>query len=251
VITLAHVSDLHIGQDRGDGGERALRRARQVVDHLNAMAGSVDAVLVTGDLADHGTRDEYRTVAELLGALRFPVLTCPGNHDDRAAYRAVLLDDGHGGGDPVNHVRRLPGLTVAMCDSSIPGQDDGLLEDTTLTWLDKVLSENADEPALVCFHHPPAPLHVPLVDAIRLSEADRLADVLAQHDNAVAVLCGHAHTGVAATFAGRPLIVAPGVVSTVLTPFESDVGIDYDLPPSVAFHVLDDDRGLVTHFRGV
>ena len=75
--------------------------------------------------------------------------------------------------------------------------------------------------------------------------------MVAQHDNVLAVLCGHAHTGASATFAGRPVIVAPGVVSTVLPPFESAAGIDYDLPPSIAFHVLDDDRGLVTHFRSV
>lgn len=250
MITLAHISDLHIGQDRGDGGARALLRARQVVDHLNGMAGAVDAVLVTGDLADHGTADEYRTVAELLATLRFPVLTCPGNHDDRVAYQTVLLGESDEGGEPVNHVHRLPGLTIAMCDSTIPGQDDGLLDDTTVTWLDKVLTESADEPALVCFHHPPVLLHVPVVDAIRQFEAERLAELLGKHDNVVAVLCGHAHTGAAATFAGRPVIVAPGVVSTVLPPFESGAGIDYERPPSIAFHVLDD-RGLVTHFRSL
>jgi Icc protein len=251
VITLAHISDLHIGQDRGDGGARALRRARQVVDHLNGMAGAVDAVLATGDLADHGTADEYRTVAELLATLRFPVLTCPGNHDERVAYQTVLLREPDEGGAPVNHVHRLPGLTVAMCDSTIPGRDDGLLDDTTLTWLDKVLSDSGDEPALVCFHHPPVRLHIPTVDGIRQFGAERLTDMVAQHDNVLAVLCGHAHTGATATFAGRPVIVAPGVVSTVLPPFESAAGIDYDLPPSIAFHVLDDDRGLVTHFRSV
>jgi 3',5'-cyclic-AMP phosphodiesterase len=257
VITLAHVSDLHIGQDRGDDGARAALRARNVVDHLNAMPGPIDAVLVTGDLADHGTAAEYRTVAEILGALRFPVLTCPGNHDRRGPYRTVLLGetggngDSGGDGEPVNRLHRLPGLTVAMCDSTIPGRDDGLLDDTTVAWLDAVLSENGAEPALVCFHHPPVLLHMPFVDRIRQFGAERLADVLARHDNAVAVLCGHAHTGAAATFAGRPVIVAPGVVSTVMPPFESAVGIDYELPPSIALHVLDDDRGLVTHFRSV
>jgi 3',5'-cyclic AMP phosphodiesterase CpdA len=253
-VTLAHVSDLHIGQDRGDGSDRALRRARAVVDYLNAMPGDVDAVLVTGDLADHGTPEEYRTVAQLLAALRFPVLTCPGNHDDRGAYQATLLDEPDESGQPVNRVHRLPGVTVAMCDSTIPGRDDGLLEDNTLTWLDKVLSDAPnDEPALVCFHHPPVRLAIPVADKIRQFGAERLADLLERHANVAAVLCGHSHTGAAATFAGRPLVVAPGVVSTILMPFESDLpyGLDYDLPPAVAFHVLDDDRGLVTHFRSL
>lgn len=248
-MILAHISDLHIGQDQVDGGARALRRAQDTVDRLNRIDGELDGVLVTGDLADHGLPEEYETVRELLAALRFPVLVCPGNHDDRAAYLGALLQEPHEDG-PVNRVHRIGGYTVAMCDSSIPRRNEGLLDDDTLTWLDKVLSDTED-PALVCFHHPPVRLGIPFVDGIMLTGPERLADVLAQHDNVLAVLCGHAHTGAATTFAGRPLVVAPGVVSTAVLPFESDDVVDYGLPPAVAFHVLDGDRGLVTHFRSL
>jgi Icc protein len=248
-VILAHISDLHIGQEQGDGGARALRRARDTIERLNRIDGDLDGVLVTGDLADHGLPEEYETVRELLATLRFPVLVCPGNHDERAAYLAALLQEPHEDG-AVNRVHRLAGYTVAMCDSSIPRRNEGLLDDDTLTWLDKVLSDTED-PALVCFHHPPVRLGIPFVDGIRLQDAERLADVIGQHDNVVAVLCGHAHTGATTTFAGRPLVVAPGVVSTAVLPFESDDVIDYGLPPAVAFHFLDGDRGLVTHFRSL
>lgn len=247
-MILAHISDLHIGQDRdGDGGARALRRAEQVIDYLNALPGELDGVLATGDLADHGTPDEYRIVRELLGTLRFPVLTCPGNHDDRVAYQTTLLAESDGGGEPVNHVHHLAGFTIAMCDSTIPRQNPGLLDDITLTWLDKVLSDTED-PALVCFHHPPVKLHLPVLDGILLRNADQLAEVL--NDKVVAVLCGHAHTAATTTFAGRPLVVAPGVVSTAVLPVEGDHVIDFDLPPAIALHVVGD-HGLVTHFRSL
>jgi 3',5'-cyclic-AMP phosphodiesterase len=249
-VILAHISDLHIGQERGgDGGARALRRARDTVEWLNRVEGDLDAVLVTGDLADHGLPEEYATVREVLGALRFPVLTCPGNHDEREAYLAGLLGEPPGSG-PVNRVHRVGGYTVAMCDSSIPGRNDGLLDDGTLTWLDEVLADSED-PVLVCLHHPPVRLGIPFVDGIRLTEADRLAEVLLRHDNAAAVLCGHAHTGATATFAGRPLVVAPGVVSTAVLPFEGGDVLDHGPPPAVAFHVVAGDRGLVTHFRSL
>jgi Icc protein len=143
-------------------------------------------------------------------------------------------------------------VTVALCDSSIPGRDDGLLADETLDWLDAVLTDSgADVPALVGFHHPPVPLHVPFIDELRQRGADRLEALLGRHPAVVAVLCGHAHTPAATTFAGRPLLVAPGVVSTLRFPWESgDDVLDYDLPPALAYHVLDQGR-LTTHYRVV
>ena len=252
-MILAHISDLHIGQDRGDGGARALQRAQAVVERLNGLDGELDGVLVTGDLADHGLPEEYATVRELLATLRFPVATCPGNHDERRAFLGTLLQEPDEDG-AINRVHRMGGYTIAMADSSIPGRDDGHLDDDTLTWLDKVLAET-DDPALICFHHPAVRLGIPFVDGIRLTEPEGLAEVVHAHDNVVAVLCGHAHTGATTTFAGRPLVVAPGVVSTAVLPFESTAVVDYGLPPAVAFHLFDDnaadDRGLVTHFRSV
>jgi Icc protein len=109
----------------------------------------------------------------------------------------------------------------------------------------------ADLPAFVCFHHPPVVLGIPYVDGIRQFGAERLAAVVARHPNVVALLCGHAHTPAAGTFAGRPLLVAPGVVSTVLLPFESDAIVDLGLPPMLAFHILDQDGRLTTHYRAV
>ena len=53
----------------------------------------------------------------------------------------------------------------------------------------------------------------------------------------------------ASTFAGLPLLVAPGVVSTLRLPWEGRGDIDEDLPPAVAFHVLDDHGRLTTHYR--
>ena len=69
----------------------------------------------------------------------------------------------------------------------------------------------------------------------------------------VAVLCGHDNRAVASTwFAGRQLLVAPGVASTALLPVERPGGdvLDDDAPAAIAFHLLEDGR-LTTHFRVV
>ncbi|MEV8096533.1 metallophosphoesterase [Kitasatospora sp. NPDC085879] len=251
---IAHFSDIHLGQvrpgpDGPDGGARAEARAARVMAYLEALPGRIDAVLVTGDIADHGAPEEYAAAARVLASGRWEVLTCPGNHDVREAYRAGLLGEEPSAG-PVNRLHELPGLTVLAADSSIPGRDEGRIDEETLAWLDTTLSRaRRDVPAVVAFHHPPVVLHAPYVDEIRLLDEQRLAAVLRCHPQVAAVLCGHAHTPAATAFAGLPLAVAPGVVSTVTLPFEGGEGIVFDHPPMLAFHILDEQRRLTTHHR--
>lgn len=245
MAVVAQVSDLHI-----DGTTRNTERASRVMAYLDRLPRPVDAVLVTGDIADHGREDEYETAAKLLASSRVPVLTCPGNHDRRPAYRQVLL--GQRPSDaPINRSHEIGGAIFAMCDSTIPGRDDGLLAEETLGWLADELAAAAGRPVFVCFHHPPVILHSPFIDEIRQRAEQRLADLVAGHPGTVAVLCGHAHTAAATTFAGRPLLVAPGVASTLRLPWEPGDVLDYEAPPAIAFHVLDDDRRLTTHYRVV
>lgn len=246
-LVVAHVSDTHL-----DGGERNAERAARVMTYLNELPGPVDAVVVTGDIADHGLAPEYEQARKLLTS-PLPLFTCPGNHDVRAAYREVLLGDEPADG-PVNRLYEVAGAAFALCDSSIPGRADGFLTDETLDWLDAALatsSRTSGTPVFVAFHHPPVTLHSPFIDAIRQHGEQRLAAVVAGHPDVVAVLCGHAHTGAASTFAGRPLLVAPGVVSTLRLPWEGGADLDYDLPPAIAFHVVDEDWRLTTHYRVV
>jgi 3',5'-cyclic AMP phosphodiesterase CpdA len=243
-MIIAHISDTHL-----DGGERALARTRRVMRYLRGCR--VDVILVSGDLADHGEIQEYEQVKVELTA-DVPVLMLPGNHDRRSAYRKVLLD---GEGDaPINQLHRVGGALFALCDSSIPGRNDGLLAPETLAWLRGVLA-TADAPVFIGLHHHPIPLHNPLVDSIGLVNADDLAPIIVESGQVAAVLCGHAHAAAAGTFAGRPLLAAPGVVSTTRLPWTTDEELtwlntaDLDDAPGVAFHLLDDDGGLTTHFR--
>lgn len=256
VTVIAHLSDIHI-----DGSSRSVDRTRAVMNHLENLPYDLDAVLVTGDIADHGQPDEYECARELL-ATRHPLLVCPGNHDERAAFRAVLLrqQDVQQAADspepepaPVNQVLRLDRCVIAACDSSVPGSVHGYLDDQTLAWLEDVLCGTPEQvPVLVAFHHPPDVLHVPFIDAMHLRGADRLAAVARKHPNIAGYLCGHAHTPVASTFAARPLRGAPGVASTLALPWEEQQPPGHILPaqpPALAYHVLDDAGRLVTHHR--
>lgn len=242
---IAHISDTHF-----DGTERALARCRRTMAYLRRC--DVDVIVVTGDLADHGDVSEYEQVkTELVAGV--PVLLLPGNHDDRAAYRKVLLDGS--GAAPINQLRRAGGVLFALCDSTIPGKHEGLLAPETLGWLQRVLAE-AEEPVFICLHHHPVRVNNPLLDSIGLRNADEFAAVVRTSSTAAAVLCGHAHAAASGTFAGVPLIAAPGIYSTTRLPWTTTDELtwantfDRDDEPGVVFHVMEDGQ-LISHFRTV
>ena len=247
MLVLAHLSDTHL-----DDHPRSAERTARVMDYLHALPRPVDAILITGDIADHGELAEYQLAAKLF-ASPYPVIVCPGNHDVRDAYRKGLLADPDGGDGPINARYDVAGAVFLVCDSSIPGQDDGRLDDETLGWLaDQLAVVSAGAPVFVAFHHPPVELHHPIVDSMRLHHAEPLAELLDAHPEVVAVLTGHAHTATVSTFAGRPLLVAPGVISTLRLPWEGEGPlVSLTAPPGVAFHVLDDAGRLTTHYRVV
>ncbi|MGH4032219.1 metallophosphoesterase [Actinomycetota bacterium Odt1-20B] len=245
MLVLAQISDLHL-----DGTPRATERAERVMDHLRALPGPLDALLVTGDIADHGAESEYAEAAALLKA-PFPVLTCPGNHDRRGPYRTALLGEPAADG-PVNSAHHVGGCVILMLDSTVPGRDEGLLDGETYAWLEATLDElDGETPVLLAFHHPPVALHHPLPDSYQLGRPHALAALLERRPEIVAVLTGHAHSPGATTFAGRPLLVGPGVTWTLRLPWEGEAAADRDAPVGLAFHVLDDERRLTTHFRVV
>ncbi|MDI6100302.1 metallophosphoesterase [Actinoplanes sp. NEAU-A12] len=240
VVLLAQISDLHL-----DGTARTSERAARTVGYLRSLPRPPDALLVTGDVADHAAVAEYEEAAKLLD-LPFPVLTAPGNHDRRGPWREVLLRE-TAAETPVNRAADIGGISILMCDSTIPGADDGLLAPETLDWIEATLT---GRPAVLAFHHPPVDVHHPLPDSYPLGGRPALAALLDRHPQVIALITGHAHTAAAATFAGRPVIVGPAVTWTLRMPWEGREIADLGQPPGVAFHLVHE-RSIVTHFRNV
>jgi Icc-related predicted phosphoesterase len=71
VIRLAAVGDIHFAADSPG----------RLRPHLEAVASTVDALLLAGDLTHRGRPEEARVLAEELRGLDLPVLAVLGNHD--------------------------------------------------------------------------------------------------------------------------------------------------------------------------
>ncbi|MEV6428009.1 metallophosphoesterase [Nocardia sp. NPDC051463] len=249
MILVAQVSDTHF-----DLGARNAERVERVLAFLADLRRKPDAILLTGDITDSGKPDQYAEARAAMVYSDIPVYAIPGNHDDRAAFRTELLGE-PASTAPINHAHRVGELTVALLDSSIPGQARGRLSDETYDWLRDVLdTAPADAPVLLALHHPPAHLFSPVIDDISLTEPDRLAELVAGDQRIVGVVTGHAHSAVATTFAGRPLLVAPSTASVLGGEWELDLPdhvMDYAPDPALALHVIDENHRMTTHFRSV
>src|SRR3954447_10007197 len=134
-----------------------------------------DAVLVSGDLAEHASDEEYAVVREQLAALRAPVHVLPGNHDDREALRRAFDDLPGTGGEPIQYAADLGALRLVVLDSTRPGQDAGELDATRLAWLEEALADAPDVATIVALHHPPLLTGVPAMDDMGLPAGDRAA----------------------------------------------------------------------------
>ncbi len=161
--------------------------------------------MFTGDLSDDGSIASYvelrRLVEPYAQDLGARVIWVNGNHDDRAAFAATLLDDPTAGDAPLNQMHRLGGLRLLCLDTTVPGADHGEIAPASLDWLAGQLAEPAPEGSVLAMHHAPLPVVQDLAASWELRGQAALAEVLA-HSDVRAVLAGHFHQSGFGTIAG-------------------------------------------------
>lgn len=237
-VLLAQLSDLHVC-DEWEGVDPVVRVER-VVEAVRSLPNPVDAVVVTGDLTDDGSEENYRRARQLLERFDTPVHVLPGNHDDRRNLRQAFDLPGTGE-EPINYSVAVGELRLVLLDSIVPGQDAGEYGQEQLGWLDQELGRHSDSPTLLALHHPPLPTGMPEWDAINLTSADReaMAEVVARHPQLLAITGGHLHRTAAAALAGCSVFSAPSACLQARPDFERN-DVDFVDPPGFALHVYFD-----------
>src|SRR5438045_3093593 len=118
---LVQISDLHITAPgrRVAGRVDTAAYLRRCVARLGELVPRPAAVIATGDLVDAGTVLEYEALRDLLAPLAAPLYLMMGNHDDRAAFRAVFgaADYLRGGGEHVQYAFDAGPLRVIALDT--------------------------------------------------------------------------------------------------------------------------------------
>lgn len=235
-MRILHLSDTHV--ERTDApnrnGVNATDSLRLILTELRHLR-DVDAVVVTGDIANEGDVEAYTTVRELVGEFARPldaaVFYTTGNHDEREAFGKVL-GSGHDRPEAVLEteaaeraaVSTVAGYRIVTLDSLVPGEVYGRLSAAQLDWLREVLSSPAGHGTVLAFHHPPISLGLSVTQPVfgllnpgELAEAIRGSDVRA-------VLTGHFHLQLFGMLESVPVWATPGVVNRIdlTTPYGTE-----------------------------
>jgi Icc protein len=201
-VRLAQLSDTHLLGD--PDGRRWGQHPAANLSSVMAAIPPVDAIVLTGDIADDGAAEAYRLVDALTARPGTPRHVVPGNHDDAHEMGRVL-----GAVEDVRAVRLSDSWSIVLLDSQWVGHDGGHVTDDALRTLAASLAQ-LDTHAVLCLHHPPlSPCPQP---DCGLHDAARLLAVLEGSPVRV-VLSGHVHqvfevrrNGI--TFFGAPSTVA-------------------------------------------
>lgn len=240
-MLIAQITDLHVVADGpGRGLVDTAAHLADAAAYLNAMGRRPDAVVVTGDLVDDATPAEYRRLAPILASIEAPVHLLPGNHDDPAAMAECF--PGHTylrstPGGTYDYVADLGEVALVALDTTIRGKPNGAVGVDQLAWLDATLERLAAKPVLIAMHHPPFQTGIWWMDAMGLEGAAELAEVVARHDNAQRIICGHIHRSITTTVGGAVVSVAPSTGQQIRLDLDGVGAGITDEPSQLALHL--------------
>lgn len=201
LATFATVNDVHFGEEvcgvvdgsdvgpvfRAEPGDPPYPEVMNRAAVAEIAALGPDAVIVKGDLTSNGTDAEVDAFLAAYAPLADRMTWIRGNHE---SYNHCER-----GAQPTQQVD-LPGVHLALLDTSLDGVESGGIDDDQLDWLD-ALAAKADRPLLVLGHHHvwnPASAERPeRYFGLRPDDSERLVDVVARRPSIIAYTAGHTH----------------------------------------------------------
>jgi 3',5'-cyclic AMP phosphodiesterase CpdA len=218
---------------------------------VNALRPHPDVVLITGDLVDTGSPEEYARLRALLKRLPCPCYVIPGNHDDRENLREAFRSDGYlpASGFLQFVVEDFPLRLVAL-DSLLPGRVGGRMCAERLAWLDARLAEAHRRPTVLLVHHPPFATGIAWIDREALEGAQEFAAIVQRHPQVERLLCGHIHRPIQARWAGTLASTGPATAHQVVLDLNAAATSAFVMEPSAfQLHLWRPEAGLVSHVQ--
>ncbi len=200
LATVATVSDVHIGETecgryegvnlgpplKSEPGEPPYPETMARAAAAELAERELDALVVKGDLTGQGATAELATFLDIFaGPFGDRLHWVNGNHD--VSSRSEL------GPRPATELVTVPGATLALLDTAVPGQTGGRVTEEQLAWLDDLGADTFDGSPVLVFGHHPLFDHASFTAGINAEDSDRLVEVFARRPSLAGYFAGHTH----------------------------------------------------------
>ena len=196
IIEILHLSDIHIPDKQGDlwDGVDPCIKLEKLIELAKKLELNPSFTVITGDISHTGTIQSYNLAKKYINkihSLGGSVLPTMGNMDNMENFRKVLLEKPSPQKEAsCDYNQTIEGLHVIVMDSHTPDSHTGSFSEEQLDWLERELSEHADEPAIIAFH---APIFFFGEEwGFNKADATRFRDIVSK-GNILVVLNGHLH----------------------------------------------------------
>lgn len=189
-LRVLQITDPHLMADPAGAllGVNTRDSLAAVIDKVLQDHGQPDLILATGDIAQDASEEAYRFFGEKLKAFDCESVWIAGNHDDSRVLTRIATE--------LNTSSRhviTGGWQFVLLDSSVPGKVHGELAESELEFLEKTLTENPDQPAMVALHHHPVDIDARWMSTIGLRNNDDFWRIVDRFPQVKTVLWGHIH----------------------------------------------------------
>ena len=206
VFTDSHITEANetiIGLD-------PMLRFQQGLAHALERHPDAARIILTGDLAHHGTPKQYARLKEALSDCPVPVSLLLGNHDRRVGFTSIFPEAAQTSAGFIQSFVDIEGWRLIMLDTldeQAPDHHSGWLCNDRLQWMEDALSSAGPRKRIVFTHHPTFITGFTGMDAIGLRNLDEVAERLSRHPNIRMIICGHVHRTILGATGGIPTAV--------------------------------------------
>ena len=159
----------------------------QVIEHIGNSEWKPDALIVTGDISNDGTKTTYDRAYKKIKELRLPALCIPGNHDDRKNLIKHLPSEFS------DTLLVIKNFILIGLDSTVKSSSEGLLSSDELEKMQYLLQENTSKNVIICLHHQPVIIDSDWIDKIGLKNKNDFFKIIKEYDHIKGIFFGHIH----------------------------------------------------------
>ena len=203
IVRLVQLTDCHLGLDCefNLAGVNTHDTFSKVLSAVRINRPS-SYTFVTGEIDGEGAEASYLLFSAMMASSQLDYGWLPGNHDDFQQMQKTIPQ-------PFVKAKEFGEWVVISLVSSVPGKVNGELSAYELQELSDLLEQYKDQFILLFVHHPPVDIQCQWLDEQRISNSEKLNEVISVHKKVKAIFTGHVHQESETNWFGIPVFTTP------------------------------------------